>query len=77
MKLTPDLNNLFQISENDGRGRKTSIWLSYSSTEVTYLEEVLLFDFSAIVSAVGGALGLFIGFSFLDIFKAIIDKLTR
>jgi len=47
------------------------------STDVTIIEEVLLFDFAAIVAAVGGSLGLFIGFSFLDLFKAIIDKFTE
>jgi len=43
---------------------------------VIVIEEVLLFDFAAIVSAVGGSLGLFIGFSFLDLFKALISKMT-
>jgi hypothetical protein len=42
---------------------------------VTIIEEVALFDFAAIVASVGGALGLFIGFSFLDLFKAAIKKI--
>jgi hypothetical protein len=49
----------------------------YSTTEETVVEEVLLFDFAAIVAAVGGSLGLFIGFSFLDLFKTFIDRLAR
>ena len=43
--------------------------------EVTVIEEILLFDFAAIVAAVGGALGLFIGISFLDVFNAAINRL--
>jgi hypothetical protein len=31
--------------------------------EVTTTQEVLLYDFNAIVSAIGGSLGLFLGFS--------------
>jgi hypothetical protein len=39
------------------------------------MEEVLVFDFSSIVSSVGGSLGLFIGFSFMDLLKAIMAKI--
>ena len=61
----------------DAKQVMTSIWLGYQSTDITVIEEVLLFDFAAIVAAVGGSLGLFIGFSFLDVFKAFIDKLLK
>jgi FtsH-binding integral membrane protein len=57
--------------------RLTTIWLGLGTTDVTMLEEVLIYDFTAIVAAVGGSLGLFIGFSFLDVFKAAIDKLSK
>ena len=64
-----------------GNGTKmpmlTSMWLTFSTTDVTIIEEVLLFDFSAILSAVGGSLGLFIGFSFLDLFKFAINKFAE
>ncbi len=70
MKLTP------AIDVDNGDHRKTSIWLAYSTTDVVVIEDVLLFDFAGIVSAVGGSLGLFIGFSFLDLFKALISKMT-
>jgi len=39
------------------------------------IDEVLLFDFASIVSSVGGSLGLFIGFSFMDALKMLISKL--
>jgi len=49
--------------------------MKWSTTDVTIVDEVLLFDFAAIVAAVGGALGLFIGFSFLDFFRFAINKM--
>ena len=36
------------------------------TADVLVYEEYLLFDFNAIVSSVGGSLGLFVGFSFLQ-----------
>ncbi len=37
-------------------------------------EEVLLLDFNAIVSAVGGSLGLFLGFSCLDFSSFLVTR---
>ena len=39
--------------------------IHYASTDLTTEEEVLLFPFDSLVSEFGGALGLFLGFSFL------------
>ena len=41
------------------------------TADVLVYEEYLLFDFNAIVSSVGGSLGLFIGFSFLQCVMSI------
>ena len=38
----------------------------HASTEVNLYTEIRLYDFNAIVAAVGGSLGLFLGFSVLD-----------
>ena len=62
------------LTDEESKNHLTSIWLSSLKTDVTVVEEVLLFDFASILAAVGGALGLFIGFSFLDLFKAVINK---
>ena len=40
-------------------------------------EQILIYDFSAIVAAVGGSLGLFLGFSCLQALDPIIDKAMR
>ncbi len=40
-------------------------------------EEILMFDFNAIIAAVGGSLGLFLGFSCLDFFAWIATKMSK
>ena len=40
--------------------------------EITVYEEYVVYDFNGIVGTVGGSLGLFVGFSFLDIILLII-----
>ena len=47
------------------------ITLTYASTDVTESEEVWLYPFDSLVSEFGGALGLFLGFSFLRIFDIV------
>ena len=47
--------------------------MRYGNTDVYTMDEYLLFDAIAIVAAVGGTLGLFIGFSFYDCVAAIIN----
>ena len=56
---------------------QTILSLAISSTEVTIKEDLVVFDGNAIVAAVGGAMGLFLGFSFygciMDIYRKIIQ----
>jgi hypothetical protein len=49
----------------------------YSTTDISVIEESRLYDFAAIVAAVGGSLGLFIGFSFLDVLRTAIHNFMR
>ena len=42
---------------------KSSIAVYYKNMDIEVSEEVLLYDFNALVAAVGGSLGLFLGFS--------------
>jgi len=46
----------------------------YSDTSVEKTEEILLYDLSNIVSAVGGSLGLFLGFSCLNFVTCFYKK---
>ena len=49
------------------KGSRSSVmYLYFTEMEVEAREEVLLYDMGNIVAAVGGSLGLFLGFSCLD-----------
>ena len=49
------------------------ITMYYSSSDVATLTEEKLIDFSNFVSAVGGNLGLFLGFSFLGLLSSLYE----
>ena len=49
------------------------ISMYYTSSDVTTLTEDKLIDFSGFVSAIGGNLGLFLGFSFLGMFSSLYE----
>ena len=54
------LSDLYSIVSNE-----TEFLISYALTDHLVEEEVLLFPLDSLVSELGGALGLFLGFSFL------------
>ena len=39
-------------------------------------EQILIYDFTAIIAGVGGSLGLFLGFSCLQAVEPVLDKLA-
>ena len=50
------------------------VYFTWAEDSILVREEYLLMDFGAIVSAVGGSLGLFLGFSCLDFILRILAK---
>ena len=42
------------------------VYIHIMTSEITVEEEYKIYDLSGIIGTVGGSLGLFIGFSFLD-----------
>ncbi len=48
------------------------VYIAYHTTMVMVSEEYKLFDFGAIVAAVGGSLGLFLGFSCWQFIKSAV-----
>ena len=52
----------------------TEIFLQWKDSSVTTYEEYQLMDFNAIVSAVGGSLGIFLGFSCLQLLLQLVQK---
>ena len=51
--------------------------LYYTSNYIILHEEYLIFDLNSIVVAVGGSLGLFLGFSFLQCGNFILKTFKR
>ena len=49
----------------------------YATTNVVKYDEYRLFDGNAILAAVGGSLGLFLGFSFLDCGLYIVNTIFK
>ena len=48
--------------------------LSLRDFQVIRYTEKYLYDFSAIISAVGGSMGLFLGFSFYAMSKNLVNR---
>ena len=59
------------------KSRNTSIEISMylADLRVVRYTEKYLYDIPAIISAVGGSMGLFLGFSFYAMGKNLIDRL--
>ena len=51
--------------------------LRINENEVKVYEEYMVYDFNGILGSVGGSLGLFIGFSFLDVMIHLISKTSN
>ena len=54
-----------------GQEQMTDIFLRFSTMEVSISTEVPLVDLDTFISGVGGALGLFLGFSIIDTLLAL------
>ena len=57
------------------RDKYIDVYLIWEDNLVYIEEEYLLMDFNSIVSAVGGSLGLFLGFSCLDFLMQLLNKI--
>ena len=57
--------------------RGWSLFLAFSQEYETVSEEYQIYDFNGIVSAVGGGLGLFLGFSCFSLASALVSRAAR
>ena len=51
--------------------------MTFATSNVLVNEEYLLYDLNNIISAVGGSMGLFLSFSFLNCFMCTFDSLEK
>ena len=65
----------------DTMDNRTILFFNYPSMDVEVSQKVQILDASSFISAVGGNLGLFIGFSFLDtlfaVYKWLCNRFTK
>ena len=59
------------------QGNSSSFIFYFKHLEIQEQEEYVLFDFSAILAAVGGSMGMFLGFSFLDFGLGMVGRLDK
>ena len=57
----------------DNRFNASVVAFSYSNTKILIKEEVWLYPNISFIAEVGGALGLFLGFSFLGLSESIMS----
>ena len=57
---------------NNSRSTGLGFWFN-GENEMAVSEEYLIYEITGVIGSIGGTLGLFIGFSFLDISKKIIN----
>ncbi len=72
--LHQPVDEFYTLGGGDNVTTTTTLYL-YQSNSYETAEEYLLFDDNAIVAAVGGSLGLFLGFSCLSVLTALAKKL--
>ena len=75
-----------KIVRYTGRKKRNPVFKNYSnvevdyqfpSEEVMYFKEYIIYDFVGLIGSVGGNLGLFIGFSFLDFIFYLINLVEK
>ena len=50
---------------------------TFESMSMTMVQEYYIYDTIGFISSVGGTLGLFIGFSFYDVIKKLLDYVMQ
>ena len=67
-------HNTFPMPEEPASSNVSWLYLNVPYSYVRVRKEILLLDANAIVGTVGGSMGLFIGFSFLQCYTFLIDS---
>ncbi len=67
----------FQENLDFSSPSSSKAFMEVETTDVVVVEEYLAFDLNDIVSAVGGSLGLFLGFSCFEALRVAIDLAAK
>ncbi len=74
--LQPCIDLEFKSNIKTEKGQHTAgLFVYFDSMTLVINEQVLLFDVSAFIGNIGGSLGLFVGFSYLDFATKIVSTL--
>ena len=60
-----------------GKTNTTSVYFYFESFDVLYKDEMLVIDDGQLIGAIGGSLGLFMGFSFYSYIAAALDAILK
>ncbi len=77
MKGAPELFLFYLDSALLDDAASSELVLFYRTSRVGHTKEVVLYDFGSIVAAVGGSLGLFLGFSCLDTGRKLLEWIGK
>ena len=65
----------YLATNNQNSTGRNRVLFTRASHLVTISDETLMYDFTAIVSSIGGGIGIFLGFSCYGIFSNLLSKL--
>ena len=73
----PCQSTSFEVSASSIKHPQNITILSFQfiTTDIEVHEELFIYDFSSIISSLGGLLGLFVGVSFLDIGLVLVENI--
>ena len=73
----PCVYNEYKILEEIVGTAFNGFAFAFGSNQVLQRKEQLVYDFTSFVSEVGGALGLFVGFSFVMFWETTVSTILR
>ena len=83
MIVIPRDENIYQGKEDEGAqsvyklNLSRKVLVSYASTNIKVTTTSRLIDLASFISSVGGNLGLFVGFSFINMFFFLYEQIEK
>jgi hypothetical protein len=67
--------DIFSEMNKSDRNKSLSVFVAYGTTNVEWREERLMYDVVALIYALGGSIGLFLGFSCLSVLLFAVEAI--